>query len=206
MYKLSSYPYLPPTATHCSVAVPLAAHGTSGSKRVKTGNKGKKKNLRVGEQVEEDGKDWGIAKKKVPRKDDNKAAASTAVHVFANDLNPLSYASLNENRRLNRIKSSADINGNGIKNSAKNTNTGNFLDTFNMCGRDFIRALYGRNHGSNGDIDHCIMNLPQTAVELLDAFKGVGDIYQSALDSQGNQSNQIGVKEMNYPRLHVYAP
>ncbi|KAG1108652.1 hypothetical protein G6F42_015907 [Rhizopus arrhizus] len=76
--------------------------------------------------------------------------------VYANDLNPASYASLCDNIRLNKINQ-------GIK-------------TYNMDGRAFIKqAVQDLSIETNGDrtFDHFIMNLPATAIEFLDAFKGI---------------------------------
>jgi len=70
------------------------------------------------------------------------------VEVFANDLNPDSYKYL----KLN----------------AENNGCGNSLQAFNMDARDFVRMLQTKVER----VDHVLMNLPASAPEFLDAFRG----------------------------------
>ncbi|KAL1917821.1 uncharacterized protein VTP21DRAFT_3655 [Calcarisporiella thermophila] len=79
--------------------------------------------------------------------------------VYANDLNPVSYQYMNENIALNKIKSG--------------------IHTYNLDGREFIRKavqdLAERMEGTDAfrTFDHFVMNLPATAIEFLDAFRGL---------------------------------
>lgn len=133
--------------------------------------------------------------------------------VFANDLNPASYAALNTNRQINNIGSSSGS-----------------LSTFNTCGRKFIRKMYqdlGAEAGkalarylASGStaaaaaaqpshakakaeaeafqwaraptVAHCIMNLPQNATDFLDAFIGVGALYTEAAVAAGTDTANNG--------------
>ncbi|KAG2232568.1 hypothetical protein INT48_009777 [Thamnidium elegans] len=76
--------------------------------------------------------------------------------VYANDLNPSSYQWLCENIKLNKITSN--------------------ISTYNMDGRAFIKKavkdLYLESNGTKF-FQHFVMNLPATAIEFLDAFKGI---------------------------------
>ena len=82
------------------------------------------------------------------------------VQVYANDLNPSSYKYLQINASKNKCQ--------------KN------LHCYNMDARAFVRFLQkqqqqpnvGKNDGTPVDIDHVIMNLPASAPEFLDAFRG----------------------------------
>ena len=70
-----------------------------------------------------------------------------SIVVHANDLNPASFKYLNVNLKKNRCKN---------------------LHPYNMDGREFVAKLQ-----SNGvEPDHAIMNLPASAPEFLDAFRG----------------------------------
>ncbi|KAG1455897.1 hypothetical protein G6F46_008428 [Rhizopus delemar] len=73
--------------------------------------------------------------------------------VYANDLNPTSYEWLCENVKLNKIKEN--------------------IYAFNMDGREFIKKAIHDLHQQGKQFDHFIMNLPATAIEFLDAFKGI---------------------------------
>ena len=195
-------------------AVPLAASGTkSGPKsgNVKQGNKGKKE--RGGDKNGKEKKSGNQDQNQDQDQDqDQDQTPQPAYHVYANDLNPRSFTSLNENRRLNKLNSSLLRPVSNNSNSS-NSNNSNFLETYNMCGQKFIRAQYANPECNS--IDHCIMNLPQTAVDLLDAFIGVGNIYDSACENNNNNNNnnnssnnnkgEEGEKGgMKLPRIHVY--
>ncbi|KAI9314288.1 hypothetical protein BX666DRAFT_2029814 [Dichotomocladium elegans] len=77
--------------------------------------------------------------------------------VYANDLNPVSYQWLNENIKLNKIT------------------TG--IQTYNLDGREFIRKavqdLQQTSPTTWKTFDHFVMNLPATAIEFLDTFRGL---------------------------------
>jgi len=90
--------------------------------------------------------------------------AMQGAEVYANDLNPESYRWLCENSKRNKVMKR--------------------LRRFNMDGRDFVAMLRGRCSAPEPfteavgtasiplNFDHAIMNLPQTAIEFLDAFRG----------------------------------
>ncbi|KAI8050574.1 Met-10+ like-protein-domain-containing protein [Syncephalis plumigaleata] len=87
-------------------------------------------------------------------------AAKRGNIVYANDLNPESYKYLNENREINKVTSN--------------------LHTFNLDGREFIRSSF--TYLAQADkkagipfrpFEHVAMNLPATAIEFVDAFRGI---------------------------------
>lgn len=77
-------------------------------------------------------------------------AAKKGCLVYANDLNPESFASLTKNCKLNHVE--------------------NNVHCFNMDAVEFLKHLFKME---TSKFDHIIMNLPATAVEFLDACKGV---------------------------------
>lgn len=81
-------------------------------------------------------------------------AKHSHITVLANDLNPASYQYLQIN--------------------AKTNGCGNNLHLFNLDARDFISEIQNKNISSSVSpkIDHVIMNLPASAPEFLDAFRG----------------------------------
>ena len=88
-------------------------------------------------------------------------AAKKGCVVYANDLNPDSYAALVRNAELNRVKGK--------------------IHPFNMDAREFLKELVAGTlsgleqdkEGSRNSISQVIMNLPATAIEFLDVFKGL---------------------------------
>lgn len=93
-------------------------------------------------------------------------AAKKDCTVYANDLNPHSYASLVENAKINRVSSQ--------------------LHAFNMDGRDFLRKVIPKlvddivlkpitqlPSESVVICNHIVMNLPATAVLFLNVLKGL---------------------------------
>lgn len=76
--------------------------------------------------------------------------SETNVTVHANDLNPDSYKHLLENIKANKCKK---------------------IHSYNMCGRAMVRKLQEEKVA----VHHFLMNLPASAPEFLDAFRG----YQS---------------------------
>ncbi|KAJ1898342.1 tRNA(m(1)G37)methyltransferase [Kickxella alabastrina] len=111
-------------------------------------------------------------------------AAKRGCLVWANDLNPASYAAMQENIALNKVQDR--------------------VQAFNMDGRDFIRQAFvdfyaktkagpltlappPRTNASRSkplapqppipvpsrSFDHVVMNLPAIAIEFLDAFRGL---------------------------------
>ncbi len=109
--------------------------------------------------------DRGNAKKKNKKK--NQATNKTPplpIVVYANDLNPSSYEYLVVNAKRNRcdfITNDDSMDSNGLDNKHK-------LYAYNMDARAFCHRLQDKGIFP----DHCIMNLPATALEFLDAFRG----------------------------------
>ncbi len=114
-------------------------------------------------------------------------AAKQGIKVFANDLNPDCYDSINTNIKLNKLNQSQ-------------------IKTYNMDAREFIRACieqskYIKDEEQNFDktiptdirINHIYMNLPKDALEFLDVFKGLFT----------NSKKEIYYK-YNLPIVHVY--
>ncbi|KAJ1915780.1 tRNA(m(1)G37)methyltransferase [Mycoemilia scoparia] len=123
------------------------------------------------------------------------AARNKRCTVWVNDLNPASYDALKENVRLNKVSK--------------------YIKAFNMDAREFIRYSFSElinksgtdSDGGNGPdaisnigtppppstFSHVVMNLPGTALEFLDAFRGVYFRHQdkfaaaAAAESQKNQ-------------------
>ncbi|KAI8336344.1 guanine(37)-N1-methyltransferase [Chlamydoabsidia padenii] len=96
-------------------------------------------------------------------------AAKNGVTVYANDLNPESFHWLKENKSHNKIP---DTN----------------LKSYNMDGRDFIRQAVKDLSTTNDKsgwrtFDHFVMNLPDTAIEFLDAFRGLYQDQKALYDS-----------------------
>ncbi|XP_064984422.1 tRNA (guanine(37)-N1)-methyltransferase 1-like [Musa acuminata AAA Group] len=79
------------------------------------------------------------------------SAAKTVKYVFANDLNPNAVEYLERNIVLNRLERKVEV--------------------FNMDGRRFIIAMFANQHPYS--ITQVVMNLPNDAVEFLDAFRGI---------------------------------
>ncbi|XP_031569244.1 tRNA (guanine(37)-N1)-methyltransferase-like [Actinia tenebrosa] len=84
-------------------------------------------------------------------------AAKKGCYVHANDLNPSSYEALVKNAKLNKVE--------------KN------IIAYNMDGKEFVRkmveSLADKSGSGNQMFNHVIMNLPASAVQFLDVFKGL---------------------------------
>ncbi|KAI8073269.1 Met-10+ like-protein-domain-containing protein [Gongronella butleri] len=95
-------------------------------------------------------------------------AAKKGVTVYANDLNPESFHWLKENKKLNKISDAR-------------------LIPYNMDGREFIRQavkdIAATAPTQWKTFDHFVMNLPDTAIEFLDAFRGVYKDHQTLYDA-----------------------
>ena len=104
-------------------------------------------------------------------------AAKKGCVVYANDLNPDSYAALLRNCKINHV--------------AKN------VHCFNQDAREFLRHLLEKNKELS--LDHVIMNLPATAVNFLDAFRGVYRVVKP-------NKTEVDVADdmVKLPRVHCY--
>lgn len=93
--------------------------------------------------------------------------SATNIVVHANDLNPASYKYLKINAEQNKCPADR-------------------LYCYNMCGRAFCHKVQERGDGDKKPVEfqHAIMNLPASAPEFLDAFRGFSNI--------------------TLPRIHVY--
>ena len=114
-------------------------------------------------------------------------AAKAGFKVIANDLNPDCYECINTNIKKNKVNP-------------------NFITTFNMDAREFIRAVVDQSKNYkdeeqnfdgkfpvNQRVDHFYMNLPKDAIEFLDVFVGLFN----------NTKKEIYSKS-NLPIVHVY--
>ena len=122
-------------------------------------------------------------------------AIPLAVHhthcvVHANDLNPESYKWLKVNAKLNHTSVES-------------------LSCYNLDARDFLRTLRGKASTENSDgravwVDHVIMNLPQTAIDFLDCFRGF--MYRWRRSSDGEESCELEELPTDrlLPMIHVY--
>ncbi|KAJ6886949.1 hypothetical protein NC651_027334 [Populus alba x Populus x berolinensis] len=97
------------------------------------------------------------------------SAAKIVKHVYANDLNPCAVQYMEKNSVLNKLERHIEI--------------------FNMDGRRFIDAMYASQKAQS--ITQVVMNLPNDAVEYLDAFRGVC-------------KHKPKDKEYALPMIHVY--
>jgi tRNA (guanine37-N1)-methyltransferase len=103
-------------------------------------------------------------------------AARKGCIVYANDLNPESYSALSKNCKLNHVEDN--------------------VHCFNMDAREFVRDLFRKN--TELCLDHVIMNLPATAVDFLDAFKGI-----CLLGSPDTAKMGVGC-DAKLPMVHCY--
>jgi tRNA (guanine37-N1)-methyltransferase len=104
---------------------------------------------------------------------------SNGIVVYANDLNPDSYKYLVVNAEKNRC----DVNEK--------------LHTFNMDARAFCHKL----QDDGIVVDHFIMNLPKTALEFLDAFRGYNVVTSTSKGADGAKTpNESGA----LPMIHVH--
>lgn len=97
------------------------------------------------------------------------SAAKIVKHVYANDLNPCAVQYMENNSVLNKLERHIEI--------------------FNMDGRRFIDAMYASQKAQS--ITQVVMNLPNDAVEYLDAFRGIF-------------KDKPKDKEYAMPTIHVY--
>lgn len=90
-------------------------------------------------------------------------AGKKGCFVHANDLNPNSYDALLKNVKLNKVWKQ--------------------IQAYNMDGREFIKSFVKKLDSSSNVklFDHVVMNLPASAIEFLDVFKGLFTHNQSLL-------------------------
>ncbi|KAH9615762.1 hypothetical protein KSS87_022962, partial [Heliosperma pusillum] len=97
------------------------------------------------------------------------SAAKKVRRVYANDLNPNAVDYLERNCVLNKL-------GRNIK-------------VYNMDGRIFIETVFSNNNAHS--ITQVVMNLPNDAVEFLDAFRGIFE-------------NKPSDRKLTFPTIHIY--
>ena len=108
------------------------------------------------------------------------------IEVHANDLNPSSYEYLLVNAKRNKC----DFVTNDDSTCSNDKGNAHRLYAYNMDARAFSHLLQDRGIFP----DHCIMNLPATALEFLDAFRG----YPATI------KNESGERSSSLPRIHVH--
>ncbi|KAL9232395.1 hypothetical protein vseg_007510 [Gypsophila vaccaria] len=97
------------------------------------------------------------------------SAAKKVKRVYANDLNPSAVDYLERNCVLNKLERKIKV--------------------YNMDGRRFIEAVFSNSNAHS--ITQVVMNLPNDAVEFLDAFRGI--FRSSDMD-----------RKLTFPTIHVY--
>ena len=107
-------------------------------------------------------------------------AAKKGCIVYANDLNPESHAALVKNSKLNHVEEN--------------------IHCSNLDAREFVRQVFTKDEKLQ--FDHIIMNLPATAVEFLDAFKGVYSKVNPAISHE--QVVAEGSSVVKLPVVHCY--
>lgn len=114
-------------------------------------------------------------------------AAKKNCTVYANDLNPDSYHWLLNNSKINKL--------------------GNQFYPFNLDGRDFIQHIVkgkiinddvATGHKNLPIINHIVMNLPASAIEFLDVFRGLYNDFP-LLDRKS-----VKLNTPHLPRIHCY--
>jgi len=116
---------------------------------------------------------------------------SLPIEVYANDLNPSSYEFLVENAKRN--KCDFETNKNFVDYCSDHSYS---LHVSNMDARAYCHRLQDERIRP----DHFIMNLPATALEFLDCFRGYPDDTNKANDGDGEQQQQQSPR----PRIHVH--
>ncbi|XP_028396304.1 tRNA (guanine(37)-N1)-methyltransferase-like [Dendronephthya gigantea] len=107
-------------------------------------------------------------------------AAKKGCVVYANDLNPKSFAALVKNCQVNRVEK--------------------YVHCFNMDAREILKHLLQKDRRLC--FDHVIMNLPATAVEFLDVFRG---LYRIVKPLEVGDETGTGVESTTkLPRVHCY--
>uniref|UniRef100_A0A803N6A3 tRNA (guanine(37)-N1)-methyltransferase n=1 Tax=Chenopodium quinoa TaxID=63459 RepID=A0A803N6A3_CHEQI len=96
------------------------------------------------------------------------SAAKKVKRVYANDLNPYAVDYLERNTVLNKLERKIKV--------------------FNMDGRRFIEAIFS---SETHPVTQVVMNLPNNAVEFLDAFRGIF-------------SYKTRERKLTLPMIHVY--
>ncbi|EDO36767.1 predicted protein, partial [Nematostella vectensis] len=107
-------------------------------------------------------------------------AAKKGCFVYANDLNPSSFKALEHNAKTNQV---ADR-----------------IKAFNLDGREFVMQVTENTLKENNKMfNHVVMNLPATALQFLDVFKGLFSGYEDKFISSLSGSTLI-----NLPSVHCY--
>lgn len=110
-------------------------------------------------------------------------AAKKGCYVHANDLNPNSYEALVKNAKLNKVQ--------------KN------IKAYNMDGRVFVKkmvkSLVDKSGFGNEMFNHVVMNLPASAVQFLDVFKGLFSDYKDRFTVDDSSRSHLIL-----PIVHCY--
>jgi tRNA (guanine37-N1)-methyltransferase len=117
-----------------------------------------------------------------------RAAANRKAWVLASDLNPASVEALETNVRLNKLQGRVSVSGGDGREKI----------------REAVRTLwldkpFNRPNPSPLLPDHFIINLPDSSIQFLDAFR---DLYQPLSDSEGFL-DAVKIKS-RLPLLHCY--
>lgn len=119
--------------------------------------------------------------------------AKLGCKVLANDLNPSSFAALQENAKLNKVNER--------------------LQAFNLDGKEFIESVlrddlisefkkrYKLVELQNADF-HVLMNLPAIAVEFLPSFVG---LFNESYESDSDFRDALDSDTVHLPTVHCYA-
>lgn len=107
-------------------------------------------------------------------------AAKKGCVVYANDLNPESFAALVKNCEMNRVQK--------------------HVHCFNKDAREILKHLLQKD--KNLYFDHVIMNLPATAVDFLDVFRGLYSIVKPV--AMGDEMGTGSESTAKLPRVHCY--
>jgi tRNA (guanine37-N1)-methyltransferase len=135
--------------------------------------------------------------------------------VHANDLNPESYKWLVHNASLNHVQNRvhcnngdarefvAKLRGRNFKNAAV-SNDSSSSSSSTTTGIYSLASSCGEGQHEVVWFHHAIMNLPQTAIEFLDAFQGYLYTGKDCVKHEVDDNNEEKVNHHVLPMIHVY--